>query len=114
EKVTIVIKRNDDLSEKYETVVFNKNENRLEDNVFFFEKLIKTLLWIYGGYEITFVGPKELYEELKNIYSYTGAREFDVKFMERIYEEKFNVVFADEVPAIKTGAQSIGKHLNGR
>lgn len=114
EKVTIVIKRNDDLSEKFETVVFNKNENRLEDNVFFLEKLIKTLLWIYGGYEITFVGPKELYDELKNIYSYTGSREFDVKFMERIYEEKFNVVFADEVPAIKTGAQSIGKHLNGR
>ena len=114
EKVVIVVKRNNDLSEKYETVVFNEAENRFDDNIFYLERLVKTLLWIYGGYEITFVGPVELYEKLAEIFSDKGSRSFDSKFMERIYEEEFKVIHAKEVPLVKSGDQAIGKHLEGR
>ena len=114
ERVTIVVKRNDDLSESYETVVFSKEANRFDDNVFYLEKLIKTLLWIYGGYEITFVGPIELFEELSKIFSNDGKRGFDTQFMERIYEEEFKIVHASEVPQRKQVVKSIGKHLDGR
>src|SRR5690554_2726354 len=114
EKVVIVVKRNNDLSEMYETVVFSKSENRFEDNIFYLERLVKTLLWIYGGYEITFVGPVELYEKLAEIFSNKGSRSFDSKFMERIYEEEFKVLHATKVPEVKSGDQAIGKHLEGR
>lgn len=114
EKVTIVIKRNNDLSESYETIVFGETENRSADNLFYLEKLIKTLLWIYGGYEITFVGPKTLFDQIDAIFSHDGKRGFDTKFMERIYEEDFKVIYAKEVPEVKSGDQAIGKHLEGR
>lgn len=114
EKVVIVVKRNNDLSELYETVVFNNSENRFEDNIFYLERLVKTLLWIYGGYEITFVGPVELYNKLSEIFSDNGSRSFDSKFMTRIYEQEFKVLHATEVPEVKSGDQAIGKHLEGR
>ena len=112
EEVSIVIERMNGYSESYDTVIFHKDENRDDDNIFFLEKLTKTLLWVYGGFKITFVGPHYLYEQLRDIYL-TGARTFDSKFMERIYEEKFVVEHATTKPVVKKGDQPIGKNFEG-
>lgn len=112
ENITVVIERMDELSEKYETVIFNEKENKLEENLFYLEKLVKTLLWVYGGYKITIVGPEYIAKELDQVFN-TGARTFDARFMERIYEKPFQVVHADTVPEIKQNYESIGKHFEG-
>lgn len=112
DNVTIVIERMDGFSESYETVVFGREAERTDDNLFYLEKLIKTLLWTYGGFKITFVGPHYLYEAIRDTFL-TGARIFDSKFMERIYEQPFEVVHSNEVPLIKKGDQPIGKNLDG-
>lgn len=112
EKITVVIERMDGLSEKYDTVIFNQNEGRLEENLFYLEKLVKTLLWVYGGFKITIVGPEYIAKKVDKIFN-EGARTFDARFMERIYEQPFQVVHADKVPEIKRNYQSVGKHFDG-
>lgn len=112
DEISIVIERMDGFSEAYDTVIFGKEENRTSDNLFYLERLIKTLLWTYGGFKITFVGPKYLYEDIKEIFI-NGSRTFDSKFMERIYEQPFMVLYSETKPLIKVGDQPIGKNLDG-
>lgn len=112
EKVTIIAERENGLSEAHDTVVFNALENRWDDNVFYLERLIKTLLWTYGAHKIIFIGPRDLYEKMHEIFT-SGARHFDAKFMARIYDKPLEIVYAKEKPIIKQGAQAIGKHLKG-
>src|SRR5690625_1236653 len=112
ENITIVIERMDGLSEKYDTVIFNEKEDKLEENLFYLEKLVKTLLWVYGGFKITIVGPKYIAEKVDKIFN-EGARTFDARFMERIYEQPFKVVHAEKVPEIKRDYKSVGKHFDG-
>lgn len=112
EEITIVIERMDGLSEKYDTVIFHQDEKREEENLFYLEKLVKTLLWVYGGFKIIVVGPKYVSEKLDEIFNH-GSRTFDARFMERIYEQPFQVVHADKVPEIKRNYQSVGKNYDG-
>ncbi|MFA5692043.1 MAG: hypothetical protein WC907_00375 [Acholeplasmataceae bacterium] len=111
-KVSIVIERMDGYNESYETVVFGDNNKRFDENIFYLERLIKSLLWIYGGFKITIVGSKKIYENLKPIFT-GGKRKFDTEFMTRIYEEDFKFLYSDTLPNIKKGDQAIGKHLDG-
>ena len=98
ETLVIVVERMDNLSEKYETVIYNEKENKLEENLFYLERLVKTLLWVYGGYKISIVGPLYVKDELIKIFN--TKRLFDKEFMERIYVEKFQIVNLDEVTEI--------------
>ncbi len=111
ETLVIVVERMDNLSEKYETVIYNEKENKLEENLFYLERLVKTLLWVYGGYKISIVGPLYVKDELIKIFN--TKRLFDKEFMERIYEEKFQIVHLDEVPEINQHYHSIGKNFDG-
>ncbi len=111
DKLTIVIERNDGLNELYQTVVFKKEENKLGVNLFYLERLVKTLLWVYGGYKIIVVGPYYLYKHIKEIFE--TNRFFDAKFMERIYEEKFTVEHKEEIPKHQKKHFNIGKNFDG-
>ncbi|HHT39172.1 MAG: hypothetical protein RBS76_02600 [Acholeplasmatales bacterium] len=112
DQVTIVIERNNGYKESYQTIVFQEEDNYLKDNLFYLERLIKTLLWVYGGYKIIFVGPHYLYLEIKEIFE-KGERLFDANFMERIYEKPFLVEFSKVVPPLSKSERDIGKHFGG-
>ncbi|AUD66065.1 transcriptional regulator [Tenericutes bacterium MZ-XQ] len=113
--IFIGLKRSENDISVYQTVVFDNSSANISDNEFYLERLIKALLWTKGGYQILFKGPKALGEYLKHVYSQQGLRQFDVLFMERIYEHPFEVIILndeDELVEIEQ-AKSIGKHLNG-
>ena len=111
EEITIVVEREDGLNEFYETIIFSDDEH-LEENLFYLEKLSKTLLWLYGGYKIIVVGPKKIYEGLKKIYL-EGRRTFDSNFMRRVYGKPFEVVHMENRPESKRIERAIGKNLDG-
>lgn len=111
EPLSIVVERNDGFSEVYHTQVF-KDHQRMNDNLFFVERLVKSLLWIYGGYKVTIVGNKKIYEVIKDIYE-NGSRVFDKDFMSRIYGQKFVVLHSESLPKIYSEDQPMGKHLDG-
>ena len=111
EPLTVVVERMDGFNESYTANIF-KDPSKLEKNIFFADRLVKTLLWLYGGYKVTIVGNKDVYESIKKTYL-EGERLFDSKFMSRIYGKPFEVVHADEVPKLVKGDSPIGKHLKG-
>ncbi len=111
EALTVVVERMDGFNESYTTNIF-KDPQKLQQNLFFADRLVKTLLWLYGGYKVTIVGNQAIYESIKKTYL-EGDRLFDSKFMSRIYGKPFEVVYSDEVPKLIKGDSPIGKHLKG-
>ncbi len=79
------------------------------------ERLAKTILWVVGGFKISVAGSKSIYEYLKNVYTATGLRAFDVEFMSGVYERPFEVVWleADEIPQEKGASIRVGGYLDG-
>ena len=87
-----------------------------EENYNVAERIVKTLLWVYGGYKVTIAGSKKIYEGLMAAYQAGGAREFDVNFMSRVYEKPFEVLYVEDVadaPKEYQATDSVGRHLDG-
>ena len=74
------------------------------------ERLVKTVLWVCGGYKIFVAGSKYIYERLKKAYSPAGERAFDEDFMSGVYEKPFEVLFLEtkDVPAQKNASVKVG------
>lgn len=87
-----------------------------ERTVQLLDRLVKSLLWMRGGYRITTAGSPVVHQHLKTAYTQQGARDFDQGFMARVYERPFEVAYADnweDIAISNENASSIGKHLNG-
>ena len=111
----IAIERNKGYTTTYKTRIFKDGEGRDQENFRFVERMVKALLWVAGGYKIYIAGSETVGEKIKEAYSYGGAREFDVKFMERVYETKFEVILCslEDAPKDKSSASPVGRHLDG-
>ena len=80
------------------------------------ERIIKTFLWVYGGWKIVISGSKAIYEHIAKTYAKDGARAFDNDFMSGVYETEFKVEYRENVndaPETAESAESVGRHLNG-
>lgn len=95
--------------------IFPDSEKRKKDNIQYVERLVKSLLWIKGGYKILFAGPDYIGEYLKEEYRLGGAREWDVSFLGNVYEEEIQVelVDYDKVPESNEKPHKIGRNLDG-
>ena len=113
--IIIAIERNKGYITTYKTRVFKDNCGHDEENFHFIERLTKSLLWVAGGYKIIIAGSEILGEKIKVAYTYGGLRDFDVKFMERVYEQPFTVEICslENAPKDKSSAAPIGRHLDG-
>ncbi len=111
----ISIERGNGLISTYKTKVFSKESNMDEANFFYVERLVKSLLWIRGGWKVTIGGPENIGEHIKKAYSMDGARSFDATLMSKVFENDFEVVVtrADMVPEEREAANAVGKHLEG-
>ena len=92
-----------------------KDESKLEISYGIVERLIKSVLWVAGGYKIYICGSDYIYERVKRDYTATGARAFDVDFMSTVYERPFEVVKVKEsdFPKEERCSLKIGGHLEG-
>ncbi len=113
--IIIAIERNKGYTTTYKTRIFRDNTGHDEENFKFIERIVKALLWVAGGYKIVIAGSAPVGEKIKAAYTYGGLRDFDVRFMERVYEEKFSVEITSlkNAPKDKSAAAPIGRHLDG-
>ncbi|MBU4314135.1 MAG: ROK family protein, partial [Actinobacteria bacterium] len=113
--LSIVTEKEDGFVSIYKTQVFSPESKFASFNYFYVEQLIKTLLWIYGGYKIIISGSKQVGEYIKKIYSNEGKRSFDANFMSAIYEKPFTVEITDTEKTSPAKEKSIplGGHLEG-
>ncbi|MEG0995368.1 MAG: ROK family protein [Clostridia bacterium] len=78
--------------------------------------MVKSMLWVYGGFRVTIAGSKAVYEGVKDQYRVGGKREFDANFMAHVYEHPFEVCYAAtlaDAPLAKDASAPIGRHLEG-
>ena len=111
----IAIERNKGYISTYKTRIFKDGTGHDEENFRFVERMAKALLWVAGGYKIVIAGSQVVGAKIKEAYTYEGLRAFDVNFMERVYETKFDVEVCDiqDAPAEKSAAAPVGRHLDG-
>jgi predicted NBD/HSP70 family sugar kinase len=82
----------------------------------FLERTAKFLLWSRGGFRFYFNGPAAEAAALRRHYQEIPAGKFDAQIMgERIYERPFEVVEVgpSELPAARSTAAPLGRHLDG-
>ena len=113
--IVIAAERNKGYTTVYKTRIYKDNTGHDEENCKFIDRIAKTLLWVSGGYKLIIAGSKVVGEYIKNTFCYDGTRDFDVRFMERVYEEKFEVILTDleHAPEDKSSAAPVGRHLDG-
>lgn len=87
-----------------------------ERNTFMVERIIKSILWVAGGWKIYLSGSESVYNRIKAAYAPDGLRAFDYGFMSTVYERPMEVVFLPEadMPETKRCNLTVGGHLNGR
>ncbi len=113
--IVIAIERNKGYTATYKTRIFKDGTGHDEENFAFVERMVKALLWVAGGYKIYIAGSSAVGEKIKAAYVDGGLRDFDVHFMERVYEKPFEVVVCGlcDAPKEKSAAAPIGRHLGG-
>jgi predicted NBD/HSP70 family sugar kinase len=110
--LVIGLERENKLLSRYETVVMPEAD---ATTLRYVERLVKFLLWAWGGGKLYVGGPKKIGEAIQKIYSPRGARKFDFDMMTAAYAKKFSVIVttADKVPAAKESKIAAGGHLKG-
>jgi predicted NBD/HSP70 family sugar kinase len=113
--IIIAVERNRGYTYTYKTRIYRDGIGKDEENFRFIERIAKSILWVAGGYKIIIAGSKVVGERIKEAYTDGGLRDFDVHFMERVYEHPFSVEIVDyeNAPADKSAASPIGRHLEG-
>ena len=80
---------------------------------YYINRLVKTILWMKGGYKIYVAGDQSICDYLAEAYSAEGERAFDWDFMAGVFEHPFEVVQVDALPDVKDEPKAVGGHLEG-
>ena len=84
-----------------------------EADRYYVDRLVKTMLWMKGGFRIFVRGDEEIFRTLKAAYAPGGSRAFDADFMAGVYEHPFEVLSCETLPEEKSNSEAIGRHLEG-
>ncbi len=111
--LTICLERHQGYNYIYNIDVFKEGTGHDEENYFIVDRLIKTLLWVVGGFKVYIKGSKLIYEQIKEAFNTNGTRKFDADFMANVYENEFEVVYTDNIPAEKLEKIALNSDLKG-
>jgi len=84
-----------------------------EADLYYVERVVKTMLWLYGGFKVYISGSESLVARLNELYGPGGRQFFDFDYMASVFEHPFEIVSCDQVPAEKGDPKAIGRHLDG-
>ena len=109
----IAVERENGLVSVFETKL--RGAEFAEANARFVERLVKMLLWSVGGWRVYLCGDDAVAKQMQDAYRMGGKREFDVGFMQDVYERPFEIVISDEAhfPAAHEQTRKAGGHTNG-
>ena len=114
-ELVICLERTNGNNYIYKMNIFKDGTGHDEENFDFVERIVKSLLWIVGGYKIYLAGSKYLVEKLQEAYSDNGLRAFDYNFMSKVYENKVQVIGCEynEIPELKQELSKMQNNLSG-
>ena len=108
----IAVERADGQIARVDTFIHGTPDYAAADR-YYLDRLVKTLLWMKGGFKVYVSGDRVMYEYLKAAFADGGSRDFDFHFMANVYERPFEVVYTEDLPREKDAPQAIGGHLEG-
>ena len=85
----------------------------LDADRYYIRRLVKTLLWMKGGWRVYISGDGDMYEYIRGCFSAGGCQEFDWDYFSKIYERPFEVVYTDILPEAKDSPKPAGGHFDG-
>jgi predicted NBD/HSP70 family sugar kinase len=112
----IALERIDGTISRYDTSVLPHIGANIPLNIKYIERLVKTLLWMRGGYRVILGGDAATAEAIREIYSATGVRKFDFDFMgPKVYGRCMEIEARalEEIFAARETAVPLGRHLDG-
>jgi predicted NBD/HSP70 family sugar kinase len=113
--LVIGLERADGSVSRFETATFPASHHLFETGLRYADRLVKSLLWMRGGYKVIVGGPEEVAGYLRRAYAKKGSRAFDADLMATAYDRRFvvEVTTADGAPAAHERARPLGRHLEG-
>ncbi|MFN7141030.1 MAG: ROK family protein [Limisphaerales bacterium] len=112
--LTIALEQADGSTFHFSTVIFPEDHPKAVGNFVYVERIVKFLLWGWGGYRVYLNGPKSLGDKLKAHFAETETGRFDADIMgNRIYERPFEIVVTENVPPARAATAPLGRHLEG-
>ena len=85
----------------------------LDADQYYIRRLVKTLLWMKGGWRVYISDDRDMYEYIRGCFSAGGCQEFDWDYFSKIYERPFEVVYTDTLPEAKDSPKPAGGHFDG-
>ena len=111
--ISIAVERADGQMSTHHTFIHGTDE-MYEADCYYIERLVKTILWMKGGFRIYVSGDKGIYDYLTKVYAAGGQQEFDWDYMANVFENPFEIVWCEgDVPAAKDSPKRVGGHLDG-
>ena len=109
----IAVERENGLVTVYETKL--RGPAFAEANYRYAERCVKMLLWSVGGWRVYLCGDDAIAKRMQDEYRAGGKREFDVGFMQDVYERPFEIVVTDAAnfPQAHEQTRKVGGHTNG-
>ena len=80
---------------------------------YYIERLVKTILWMKGGFRVLVCGDDGICDYLKAAYREGGQQAFDADFMSKVFENPFEVLPTEQLPAPHDEPKAVGGHLSG-
>lgn len=113
--VIVAIERNKGQISTYKTRIYPDGTGHDEENFRFVERIVKSLLWIAGGYKVFIAGSEVVGNKIKEAYTPNGIRAFDEDYMAEVFENPFQVVVCslEDAPEDYYISSSVGRHLDG-
>ena len=112
----ITLQRTDGTISRFDTRVLPHTDRNISLNVKYVERLVKSLLWLRGGYRVMLAGDDAIASAIREMYSPTGARKFDYEFIGRkVYGRPLSVESCplDQLPEACESSVPLGRHLDG-
>ncbi|MEO6184135.1 MAG: ROK family protein, partial [Verrucomicrobiota bacterium] len=112
--LTLALEQADGSVFHFATEIFPENHAQAVANFIHIERIVKFMLWGWGGFRVYFDGPKSLGERLQKHFQEVPAGKFDADMMgNRIYERPFEIIITKEIPAPRAATAPLGRHLDG-
>jgi predicted NBD/HSP70 family sugar kinase len=113
--LVLAIEREDESISRYETSVYPEDHPRAVANLQYAERIFKFLLWQRGGWKAYVGGSEAVADYIRSTYTAGRAREFDYRFVEKVYNRSLEVVNCapSDVPRARESGSPLGRHLDG-
>ena len=110
----LALEQTDGSTFHFNTEIFAEEALGAAGNFIYVERLVKFLLWAWGGWRIHFDGPRALGEQLARHFRESATGRFDSELIgEKIFDHPIEVILTRDLPPARSSTKPLGRHLDG-